>query len=319
MLNIAINTGTYSIKFLTFSIDKKNITYLSSKEMILDSDEFNILEEDIVLDLQIKVISEYLSEIEGEYRVILNASNEAISERFIDLPIKNKKKAKLMLPFQLEEDIPYSLSECKISSTLEPIKNGNRAVVNIIKHDILRPFFNKLSEYSIKPQILTSEISIAESFIKSTKEVLPQSFCLLDIGHITTHAYFFMDGQLKSTHTSYTAGFAINDVISKTYNITLEEAAIYKHQNSYFLSSDQYKDVDEGQRQFAKLMDNTMNPLINEFQRWHIGFRVQNGLAISDIFVMGGSSNIKNISNYLAEKIGIKIGQINFFGESHEH
>ncbi len=316
MLNISINIGSYSIKFLTFKVERKKIIYQNSKEVILDSDEFNILEDDIVLDLQMKIISDFLEEIEDEYKVILNASNEIINERFIELPIKNKKKANLMLPFQLEEDIPYSLSECKISNTLELTKTGSRAVVNIIKHSVLQPLYQKISDYKINPSILTSEISAVESFVRNTSEVLPQAFCIMDIGHSTTHAYFFIDGKLQSSHTSYVAGFAINDIISKTYNINLEEAAIYKHQNSYFLASDQYSEVDESQRQFAKLMDETFASLISDFQRWHIGFRVQNGLPVTDIFLIGGSSNIKNIKNFLSEKTNIKIGQMDFFTDT---
>ncbi len=316
MLNIAINIGSYSIKFLTFKTDRKKISYLSSEEVILDSDEFNIMEEDIVLDLQMKVISDFVSKIDKEVKIILNTSNEMITERFINLPLKNKKKATLMLPFQLEEDIPYSLNECKIASTLEVNKNGSRALVNIIKHEHLRPFFNKMRDYSIAPSVLTSEISAIEAFVKGTKEVLPQAFCILDIGHITTHAYFFMDGELKTTHTSYIAGYSINEMISKSYDISLEEASIYKHQNSFFLSESQYKDVDEGQRNFAKLMDDTFTPLMTEFKRWHIGFRLQDGLSITDIFTIGGSSNIKNISSYISEKTEIKVGKMNFFTDS---
>ena len=264
MLNIAINIGSYSVKFLNFQIDRKKVTYLSSKEVLLDSDEYNIQEEDIVLDLQMNIIHQYLTEVDEDYRAILNASNEIITERFLELPIKNKKKAQLMLPFQLEEDIPFSLSECQIGSTIEQTATGSKAMVNIIKHDLLRPLFSKINDYKIQPKVLTSEISAIESYIKRTTEILPQSFCILDIGHGTTHAYFFMDGQLKSTHTSYVAGFAINEAISKNYNISLEEAAIYKHQNCYFLSSEQYAQVNENQRVFATMMDEVFSSLINE-------------------------------------------------------
>jgi Tfp pilus assembly PilM family ATPase len=316
MLNIAINIGSYSVKFLTFKTDRKKISYLSSEEVVLDSDEYNVMEEDIILDLQMKIISEFVKKTNQETKIILNTSSEIITERFINLPLKNKKKANLMVPFQLEEDIPYSLSDCKISNTLEITKNGSRAVVNIIRHDHLRPFFNKMRDYSIIPSVLTSEVSSIESFVKNTKEVLPQAFCIIDIGHFTTHAYFFMDGELKTTHTSYIAGLAINEMISKSYDISLEEASIYKHQNSFFLSDSQYKDVDEGQRNFAKLMDDTFSPLMSEFQRWHIGFRLQDGLSITDIFTIGGSSNIKNLSTYIHEKTGVKVGKMNFFEES---
>lgn len=316
MLNIAINIGSYSVKFFNFQSDKKKVTYLSSKEVILDSDEYNILEDDIVLDLQLNIISQYLNEIEDEYKIILNIPNEMITERFLELPLKNKKKALLMLPFQLEEDIPYSLHQCQIASSLELTQTGSRAIVNLVKHELFQPFFNKLADYKIRPSFLTSELSALDTFIKTTSEILPQAFCILDIGHTTTNAHFFIDGLLKSTHTSYTAGYAVNEAISKNYNISLEEAAIYKHQNCYFLSSDQYDQVNENQKIFANMMDDIFSPLVGEFNRWHIGYRVQNGIPVDEVFLLGGSSNIKNITNYFSEKIGIKVGTLELYKDS---
>lgn len=313
MLNIAINIGSYSVKFFNFTTDRKKITYLSSREVVLDSDEYNIMEENIVLDLQMNIISQYLSEIDEEFKIILNISNELITERFLEIPIKNKKKAQLMLPFQLEEDIPFSLAQCHLSSTLEPSALGMKATVNLIKDEQFKPFYDKLLDYNIQASIATSEISAVENFVKTTTEILPPSFCILDIGHTTTNAYFFNDGQLKSTHTSYIAGYTVNEAISKNYDISLEESAIYKHQNCYFLSVDQYDQVNESQRVFATMMDEVFTPLTNEFKRWHVGYRVQNGVPIDEVFIIGGSSNIKNITNYLTEKIGLKVGLLQVF------
>lgn len=316
MQYISVNIGTYSIKFLNFSMEKKKIVYHSSREVVMDSDEFNVLEEDVVTDLQFNIISQYLNELEEDYRLILNAPDDIIAERFLDLPVKNKKKAALMVPFQLEEDIPYSISDCHIASSLKQTATGTKALVNFCHEEKFDKFFNKIKQYNVTPKVITSEVSAIENYIANTKEILPQAFCILDIGHTTTKGYFFYDKELKAVHTSYIAGYAVNEAICDAYSITSEEASLYKHQNCFFLTQDQYEQVNEGQRTFALLMDKTFDPLIHELKRWHIGFRVQNGISVSDIFIMGGSSNIKNISTYLTEKMKIPVSTLSTFEET---
>lgn len=316
MQYISVNIGSYSVKFLNFSLNKKKVIYHSSKEVVLDSDEFNVMEEDVVTDLQLNIISQYLNEFDDDYRLILNIPSDIIAERFLELPIKNKKKASLMVPFQLEEDIPYLISDCHIASSLTPTKDGFKALVNLTKEEDFKAYYNKLQQYKIIPKILTSEVSAIENFIANTKETLPQAFCILDIGHNTSKGYFFLNKELKSIHTSYIAGYSVNEAICDAYSITSEESALYKHQNCFFLTQDQYAKVNEGQRTFGQLMDKTFEPFLHEFKRWHVGFKVQNGLSVSDVFLIGGSSNIKNIDTYLTENFNIPVSTLDSFNET---
>lgn len=313
MVYVSVNIGSYSIKFLNFTIEKKKVNYLSAREVVIDQDEINVTEEDFVTDLQFNIISQYLEEVDGDYSLILNAPSEILTDRFLDLPVGNKKKAALMVPFQLEEDIPYSLSECHMASSIRSQKESSQAFVNIAKEEDFELFFNKIKQYDVTPKVLTSEVSALENYIFHTKEILPQAFCVIDIGHNTTKGYFFLDKKLKSVHTSYIAGYAVSEAICDAYSITSEEAAMYKHQNCFFLTQDQFPKVNEGQQVFANLMDKTFEPFIQEFKRWHIGFRVQNGFSISDVFIMGGTSNIKNINAYLSEQLIIPVSTLDTF------
>jgi hypothetical protein len=50
-----------------------------------------------------------------------------------------------------------------------------------------------------------------------------------------------------------------------------------------------------------------MAHLVTDFSRWKIGFKVNFGLSIGHVFLCGGTSNIKNIANYLTEKWDTKV------------
>lgn len=327
---ISIDLGSYSVKLLKFRQDKNKTIFDYASETIVspeelvppapsDGEELADLEEDQT-DLRLKAslaaAKEMLSGIDGDYRIVMNVPFESITTRFLDLPVNNKKKAQMMIPFQLEEDIPYGLGEIQIGSSIEVGKVTSKALVNIAERNVFSSFFEQMSEQGIAPRILTSQDSVIQTFIKNNKEVLPQSFCVLDIGHETAKAFFFFENELVAIHKSHVAGRALSEVIAETYKIDFDEATLYKHQNAFFLTSDQYDQVNENQKTFAIMMERAFAPLTHEFKRWEIGQRVQQGVGVSEVFITGGCSNIKNIHNFLAEKFQTKTSYLDTFDET---
>ena len=119
MLQIAIDLGTYSVKFLHFRTDKKRVLLEASEEITIDFDENTGPQEHKLWEIQLQTVQDYLSSISEEYQITLNIKSEIVSTRFVQIPGKNKKKALMMLPFQIEEDLPYSLSECHYAESIK--------------------------------------------------------------------------------------------------------------------------------------------------------------------------------------------------------
>lgn len=320
MLNIAIDLGSYSIKFIHFRIEKKKVIAKSTHEIILEiPEDKEILEHDL-WDTQVREIKNYLAQIPEEFHIIMNMNSEIISNRFLNVPAKNKKRAQMMVPFLVEEDLPFPLSDCHFSESIEVKKNSCGIHAGVIKKEHFNEFFDLLSKHELHPKILTNDVSILSSYFQSNFMNYPDSFCILEFGHEATRGYFFHKGKLVSNHHSYVAGKVITEDISKTYNISLEEATIYKHQNAFVLTEDQFEHVNDNQRDFAKLMEATMQPLLHEIRRWEIGFRVKHGLAIKEYFICGGTANINNFSNYIGTKLNAKVSTFDPFNTcSDEH
>ncbi len=261
---------------------------------------------------QLQLISDYLERSEEpKNHVFLTLPSDIVSTRYISLPVKNKRTAMSMLPFLIEEDLPYSLNECHWAETLITENKQTHATVAVVKKENFESFYNIILKHGLKPEVLTSDVSSLANIVSSNKDLFPESFCIIDLGHHATRGYFFFDNKLVANHNAYVAGATITDAISKTYGIKTEEAETYKHQNSFILLEDQYDNVDGDQKEFSRLMDNTLKPLINEIRRWDIGHRVNHGIRASKIYICGGSANIKNFDNYLEEQIGIPVDYFN--------
>lgn len=308
---LAIDVGTYSIKYISSFVDRRKVTHVEMSEMIVRdylTDHPDMTEREAEENIVRDIID---SVARPDTKIIYQLNNSIMTTRFLTLPVKSKKKAELMLPFQLEEDIPFALSEIHYAYRMEGQKTQHTALVELAKTSVFEDHYNSLRDKDILPNILTTESSAVENFFNQNPMAGP--FCVLDIGHRTTKAYFFYNSRLIMTHVSYVGGHHINEMIAGTYKIETDEAIIYKHQNAFLLTSTQYADVEPAQRDFGAAMDKVFSPLISDFARWKVGFKVNFGLAVQHVFLCGGTSNIKNIANYLTEKWDVKVTLLESF------
>lgn len=308
---LAIDTGSYSVKYLSSYVDRRKINHIEMSEIIIDdyiSDHPGFSFDDAVRSIIQEVID---SNAKPDTRIIYQVDPRIVTTRFLTFPVKSKKKADLMLPFQLEEDIPYSLGEIHYAYRMEGQKTQHTALVELVRNNNFEPFYNDLREKNVLPNILTTESSTVENYFNLNPIAGP--VCVVDIGHKTTKAYFFYNSRMLMSQISYVGGHHVTEMIAETYQISMEEAVIYKHQNAFFLTTSQFSDVEPSQRDFAASMDKLFSSLVNDFLRWKIGFKVNFGLNLQHIFICGGSSNIKNISNYLTEKWDVKVALLDTF------
>jgi general secretion pathway protein L len=308
---LAIDIGSFSVKYISSVVDKRKVSHREMSEVILR--DYQIDHPDLSQeDAQASIVQEIIDSVaRPDTRILFQASHQIITTRFLTLPVKSKKKAELMLPFQLEEDIPYALSEIHYAYRLEGQKSQHVALVELAQEKAMEDFYNRIRDKNSLPNILTTETSTLENYFNTNSIAGP--FCVLDFGHKTTKGYFFYNSRLMLTNMSYVAGADIDEMISLNYKIDPDEAIIYKHQNAFLLTSNQYHTVEPAQLEFATAMDKILAPLIAEITRWKVGFKVNYGLSIGHVFICGGTANLKNMASYLTEKLDVKVSLLESF------
>jgi general secretion pathway protein L len=302
---LAIDIGSYSVKFVEVRPDRKNFVLVEKQEIILDDVKPHYPDAKTISELQKEVISNFIQKKPNDIKIIFQVPNEMLTTRYLEIPGTSKRKTEMVIPFQLEENLPYSLANAHFSSRLSKKNNSFSVLSNITQASVFKDFFGYFENKETQPSVLTSEISLMQSYIDHIR--MNDTCCIIDLGHKTTNVYFVQDRQIVSNHTSYVAGMTINEVISKTYQITMEDAIIYKHENAFMLDDEQLGKVSNEQRGFAMLMKQIFNPLILDLRRWEIGHRVKYGTHIDKFYIFGGSSNINNIDNFIHYHTGINV------------
>ncbi|MBP9680482.1 MAG: pilus assembly protein PilM [Bacteriovorax sp.] len=294
---LAIDVGSYSIKFVEVRPERKNLFIVEKQEIILEEAKVHYPHAISLIDLQKEIVASFIQKKANDLKIIFQVPNEMLTTRYLEIPGTSKRKTEQMIPFQLDENLPYSLGSAHFSSRLHKHSGGFSVLSNITQLNLFKEFFGFFENKEAQPSVLTSEVSTMQAYVDHIR--MNDTCCILDLGHKTTKAYFIQDRQVVSNHTSFVAGSTLNEVISKTYQISPEDAVIYKHENAFLLTDEQMSDVSNEQREFALLMKQMFNPLITDIKRWEIGHRVKFGTNIKKIYLFGGTSQINGLDNFL--------------------
>jgi general secretion pathway protein L len=303
---LCIDLGSYSVKFYHAHQEKKKIVLNSFDEIIIEKVRPQVSPDATLYEIQQEIVSSYIKRGDFDGLVIYQLPSEMITTRYLELPVNNKKKAEMMIPFQLDENLPFPSSQSHYVAQLYPKGNSTFAQVNVAQVEYFEKLYTYLKDKGVLPGLMTSEQFVIQSFIEHHK--MNGSFAIIDIGHTTTKGYFVHNRNVISNHIAYVAGRNIDSVIAETYQIPEDEAILYKHENCFFLTDEQIEDdLDDDQKEFATLMKKTMWSLVNDIRRWELGFRVNYGKTVDKIYITGGSSNIKNFDLFLADHLAIPV------------
>jgi len=248
---LAIDVGSYSIKFVEVRPERKNLILVEKQEIILDEAKSHYPNAQTLSDLQKEVVAGFIQKKNTDLKIIFQIPNEMLTTRYLEIPGTSKRKTEQIIPFQLDENLPYSLSQAHYGSRLYKRSGGFSVLSNITQLNLFKEFFGFYENKDAQPSTLTSEISTMQAYIDHIR--MNDTCCILDLGHKTTKAYFVQNRQIVSNHTSFVAGSAINEVISKTYQISHEDAVIYKHENAFLLNDNQIEEVSVEQRELLFL------------------------------------------------------------------
>lgn len=305
---LSIDLGTYSVKFLEFRAEGRHLTLEHCQEVILQDVAKDFNQDLSTNDLQQEIVKAYLVDLQFNGKIIQQIPKDYLTHRFINLPVNNRKKAEMMIPHQLDDNLPFPMAKAHYTADLFKEDSSYFAIVNITQVESFEPYFNSLGRNRILPTHMFSELAVFNTYAQ--EYCGNKATCIIDIGHQTTKAYFIHQGKVVATHSSYLAGKNITEMIAEMYQISEEQAIEYKHTKSFFLTPNQYAEVSEAQREFAEIMKQSLSPLLIDFKRWELGFKVKFAATLDRILITGGTSNIENIDNFMSHALGIKVERL---------
>ncbi|MCR9206209.1 MAG: hypothetical protein NXH75_16625, partial [Halobacteriovoraceae bacterium] len=275
MKYLAIDLGSYSVKTMLIKLERKQLELLDVGEFVLEELKSELDPEGTTRSLH-RTLVENIIPKDFEGKTIFQLPNHLITSRHLNLPVTQRKKVDMMIPFQMDENLPFSTMNAQFFTQQLRKGDSTSCLVNVTKRQELSEFFHQYEMHGCLPTVLSSELSVIHA--QALNKSIHGPIAILDIGHSSSKCYLIYENEVISHHFSSCAGASIDEVISQTYQIPLKEAVIYKHQNCFLLTDGQYEGVTTEQKEFALLMKKTITPLVLELKRWLLGFRVKYGM-----------------------------------------
>lgn len=234
-----------------------------------------------------------------ENRVILSLPESKVFTHLFQLP-KNLKERELKnaLESEIRKTIPWEIEKIywDYQIVFPNLRNGCQAVffAGTLK-EIIDDYIEILDEIGLEPVAFEMEsMALGRALLKEMK--LKAGIMIVDIGARTTNINIFDKNKvLIDSTTVFSAGNCFTESISKNLEISFKEAEKIKRNCGL--------DKKKGRARIAKILEKELQPIIKKIKE-AIDYY---GQEIEEILLVGGSSRISKISNFLSLNLGSKV------------
>ncbi|MEZ0391522.1 MAG: pilus assembly protein PilM [Pseudobdellovibrionaceae bacterium] len=325
MKSVGIDIGTSSIKVVEVVSSNKGVQVTRFAEHPLDIN--------LAFDPDIEIL-EYLRRLASSYdlmttRFVFGLRQEQVSVRNRIFPFSDRQKVLKSLPFELEEDLPFSnetaIFDAKIIRTLGP---AAEVLACAAPKTRVNAALEKLASSGMDVSLLSAEgVAFANCFEK-WDQVPPAHPAVqvdldgssthrdiaitIDIGHTRTLVCAFESNMLIGVRTILWGGKNVADGIVKKYEIPYVEALKEMQTKAFILPSKEGASYD--QIVFSDTIAQQVKDLARELKISILEFKAEFNGSVQSVGLTGGASQILNLHAYLTQQLELPVNKQSVLG-----
>ena len=246
-------------------------------------------------------------------KIITSLPVTQTSLRFLQLPIKNRKKVEQMFRFELEDAIPFKLDEAVLEHMIIKQKTGSLVFTAMAPEGLVKQHIDWLKSLGIDPDWLTFDsqgvmnLFLMHNTSKQSDDdrQAEGAQIVLDMGHLKTNICIVDKAEIKLVRSIGWGGNNINQSLAVALGLPLEQAEQFKIQELNLLSD---AGVQEDEIQASK---QALNAFIADLNHSLVSFRNLYKQEISSITITGGTSKLKGIKTLLESAFNVPVSELN--------
>jgi general secretion pathway protein L len=318
MLSIGIDIGSFSIKVAKVRSSSKGYELLHISEYPLSQDPSK--------DNQIEII-EILRDIRGRYyedgaQFVVGAHQYEVTARRREFPFRERHKILKSLPFELEDDIPFS-NETAIFDAKVTHFVGNQAHVLAVacpKEHVLQ-ILKRITDAGYEPNIISVDgLAFANTFEEwreapweypPNQQGLPEAASvdlILNIGHRTTTAILIKDGYLLDIRMIDWGGRDIAESLASHYSLHYIEALKELRKKAFILT--QNEGASRDQIALSEVIKTSVDSFSHKLRLTLLEMQNLHKVQIRQAILTGGVSQLRNLAPYLTQKIEVACNRL---------
>jgi general secretion pathway protein L len=232
-------------------------------------------------------------------RIVACVPGDRLSVRRMEFPFRDRKRLAQAVPFEVEAETPFDLSEVLVDWELV---GGDRdhaqLTVCIAPRSVVAARLAELAEAGCQPRILEAEgvvlANLAPAFGWSDTRLIA------DIGHQRTSFCVVRDGVPLSARTIALGGRHITEAVAQDHGVEFDEAEATKCEDGIFS-----RGFDSTSPRALGVLDRLAREAVRTIESVAGVLGGGGSQKIAGIALVGGSARLHRLDEYLSERTGI--------------
>lgn len=247
-------------------------------------------------------------------QVAIALPGPTLATHLITLPFNEVKKIEQALPFEIESQLPFDLSEVVFDYQVASAKEKKTdLLVSVVRKEDLTQLLATLKEVNVDPRIVTHPALTYQNLLSSVPApavepgVEPQPVAIIDIGHERTSvAIGVPGGPVEFARTFSGGGRDLTRVLAAEFQVPFPEAELWKEAHGALASAVSGPDSERG----AAALIRGMQGLLRELRQTLKSYTARSRHSISRIYLCGGTARLPGIEEQLQSDLGIPVGRL---------
>lgn len=239
-------------------------------------------------------------------QVVVSLPGPSAATHTFTLPFSDAKRLEAALPFEVEGQLPFELSEIVYDYQLTaqtPVKS--ELLVGIVRRDELATLLQILGELQLDPRIVTHPALAYQSLWLTAQQELGAEgdgpCAIVDLGHERTHvAIGLPQTGLVSARTFAGGGRELTKALAQELQVSLPEANHWKEQQAVLGGGD-----GADSERISGALVRGLQPILRELRATFQAHSARTHAPVARILLCGGTSRLPGITEQLTRDLGI--------------
>jgi general secretion pathway protein L len=321
MKSIGIDVGSNSIKVVEVQSTSKGIQVVQFFEHIIGATPG--------YDPELEII-EFLRSISNRYdhnqtRFIYGLRQDRVSIRNKFFPFNDRLKIFKSLPFELEEDIPFSPDNAIFDAKIIRTVGGGAEVLACAAPKIhVQAAINRAQDAGMEPFLISAEGTAYANVFEHWNEAPPalaaaalmdqdtkpprHIHLVLSMGHSRTLVSAFEGNSLVGVRSILWGGKNIAEAIVQKYEIPYVEALKELQTKAFILTSKKGATFD--QVTFSETIAKSVREMVRDLQLSILEMKSEFNANLMSIALTGGASQIQNLGAFLTQLLEVPVNKV---------
>jgi general secretion pathway protein L len=235
---------------------------------------------------------------------VVSLAGDRVATRRLSFPFRDRRKIGPAVPFEVEAQVPFDLSDFFVDWEIVSQEKGRTEVTaTLAPRSEVALLLETIREAGISPRTVEAEGLVLANLTSIFD--LPGTRLLADIGHRKTTLCLCVNGRAAAARTFPIAGLAITEALARERGIGEVEAEGAKIAEGIFGGPGRKESpaAIEVVEQLAREMVRTIGSLETTTGSPQVP-------ALTEISLMGGSAHLHRLEDFLAERTGLEVSRL---------